>query len=157
MGGVTFLGVNVTNRGLLVTLIPAIIAYLIYTISTNAAISFRLGKIHDDLAAHYWPKFYSANLELTVRPSGSIGENELVTNEIDSSFLGSIAMGAGVTRFLVYIFAPIIFEAYALWQLFAHREEILWLECVVAAFSFLMILVSVPNFIFALKALKEDL
>jgi hypothetical protein len=157
VGELTFLGLTLTNRALVVTLIPAIIAYLIYVVSTNAAITYRLSAVHDGLARCYWPSFYTANLELTVRPSGSIGENELVTNEIDNSFLAGLAMGAGVTRFLIYIFAPILFEVYALWQVFAHGKEALWLECIVATFSFLAILASAPNFIYALKALKDDL
>lgn len=157
VGEVTFLGVTLKNRGLVITLIPAIIAYLIYIESTNATITYRLQQIHDEMAKHYWPSFYSANLELTVRPSGSWGENELVTNEIDNSFLSGIALGGGIARFLIYIFAPILFEVYAFWQVFAHREEALWLGCIVATFSFLAIFVSVPNFIYALTALKKDL
>jgi hypothetical protein len=155
VGEVTFLGVQVTNLGLVRTLIPATIAYLIYAASTSTAITVRLAQIHDELAHHYWPNFYNANLELTVRPVGSIAENALVTNEIDNAFLASIATGAGMARFLIYMFVPILFEVYALWQLIAHHKAVLWLECAVAVFSFLMILASMPNFIIALKAFND--
>jgi hypothetical protein len=155
VGEVTLLGVQLTNLGLVRTLIPATIAYLIYVASTSAAITVRLAKIHDQLAEHYWPNFYRANLELTVRPVGSIGENALVTNAIDNAFLSSIATGAGMARFLIYMFVPILFDVYAIWQLVAHHKAVLWLECAVAAFSFLMILASIPNFIIALQGLND--
>lgn len=153
---VTLLGFQVKNLGIVVTLIPAVIAYLIYVASNNAAITFRLAQIHDNLAHYYWPDFYSENLELTIRPVGSVAETTLVVIGLgNTSFLGKVAGVAGVARFLIYMAAPIVFEVYALWQLFVHHEEILLLECAVATFSFAAILACTPNYIFMAKTIKE--
>jgi hypothetical protein len=145
---ISFLGLEVINLRLVATLIPAVIGYLIYVVSTNAAIAFTLGEIHSGLAKHYWPNFYSADLELTVMPAGAYAENALVSNGLENNFLGGVASWAGITRFLISMFAPIVFDVYALEQLFAQRGGILWLECVVTAVSFFMILASAPNLIY---------
>ncbi len=157
LGEVTFLGLKLTNLGLVATLIPAVIAYLIYVASINAAISMRLCTIHDSLALHYWPDFCSADLEFTIRPVGSFTENALIARGQDNRFVGNMSVWAGLARLVTYMTAPIVFEAYALWRLIAHHEEMLWLKCLVAAFSFIMILACVPNYISSAKWVIEDI
>jgi hypothetical protein len=155
IGEVTFLGFKVTNLGLVGTLIPAVIAYLTYVVSISAAITINLASIHDKLAHHYWPKFYDANLELTVRPTGSLAETALVANAMEENILAKVAGLAGILRLLIYICAPVVFDVYAIWQSLAHHEGILWLNYVVTAFSFVMFLVSVPNFISVVKVIRD--
>jgi hypothetical protein len=96
VGEVSFLGLKVTNLGLVGAAIPGIVAYLTFIVSTNAAIVLRLGKLHDDIAKHYWSEFCRSDLEVTVRPTGSIGETLLVTNATNSKFIGNIAVAAGL-------------------------------------------------------------
>lgn len=156
LGSVTFLGLKLTNLDLVATLIPAVIAYLIYVASTNAAIAMELGNIHDRLASHYWPNFYQANLELTVRPVGSFSESTLISENIKNGLLENIAVGASVIRFGIYMVAPIVFEVYALWHLIGRHEEILWLEWLVAAFTVLMTLASTPNYLYLIKETFGD-
>jgi hypothetical protein len=148
---VTFLGLGLTNLNLIATLIPAVIGYLIYVISINASIATQLGDIHDHLAQHYWPKFYEQNLEVTVRPVGSYAENALIALNTENWLLSRISAWGAMARFLVYTIAPIAFEVYALWRLFNHNEEGLWLESLVTTFAFLMIVASVPNYLFLTK------
>jgi hypothetical protein len=157
IGNVTFAGLGITNLRLVTTFIPVIISYLIYVSSTNAAIAYRLGTIHDELASHYWPKFYHADLEVTVRPTGSFGESELITLANDNIILSNMSAWAGAGRFLISIFAPIAFEVYALVKVFAQPKAILWLDCLVAIFSFLTFVSCVPNLVFVIKQLGEDI
>jgi hypothetical protein len=63
----------------------------------------------------------------------------------------------GMARFLVYTIAPIAFEVYALWRLFNHNEGALWLESLVAAFAFLMIVASTPNYLFLIKWFMDEM
>lgn len=143
--GVSVLGLSVTNLRLVETLIPAVISYLTYAASTNAAIATRLSTIHDQMAEHYWPRLYAAKLELTVRPVGSFAETSLITSDIEESFLSNVSFVAGLGRFLISIFAPIAFEVFTLVILFTQPGGILWLNCAVAAFAFLAIFACVPN------------
>jgi hypothetical protein len=156
LGEVTFLGLKVTNLRLVATLIPAVIAYLIYVVSITAAVTMRLATVHDRLAQHYWPNFYGEDLEVAVRPVGSFTETALIALSTKNNVLQNMSAWAGLVRFSIYIIAPIGFEVYALWWLIGHNEEALWLECLVAAFLFLMILASVPNYIFITKWVREE-
>ena len=92
---ITFFGIVIKNRYLVLSVIPPVVAYLGYVVAHNVALATWFRVVHDAAVKYLWPGFTSEKLELTLRPANSYRSYEALTTAIDTKAIKYSIRGTG--------------------------------------------------------------
>lgn len=147
IGEVAIAGVKITRLAPVEAAIPVMITYLFYVTAQNSATSFLLGIVHDELCQYYWPAFYLENLELTLRPVGSLTGVSLTASHVKNEFLANTLAMVGFLRFIVFVIGPFTFAVYAMVALWRQSEMPTVLAALSTGLSSVLLLAVLPSLV----------
>ena len=157
LGGVAISGITISKLPLVYVAIPVILSYLMFTITLNMGLSWRLQTIHDDLYEYSWRPFWGEDLELTLRPSNSFAVSELLRfSNRPGTLLKTMLGWLGPIRATTYLIGPLAFSIYALTQIWIRGKSSTVESSLATVLSAVFIVSCLPTLIFVVQQFRAD-
>jgi hypothetical protein len=125
----SFSGVKITDLSLIQKTLPLIAAYFYYTTMSGVAMRRLLTEFHDRLFTLLSPKFRTEDFELFLLPFTPLITERIIANNTNG-WISKLIRNLSLPLMIIVLLGPLIFEAYAFYELFYSfgvKDVVTWI------------------------------